>query len=473
MAAAQSGGYEFKVKGKLPTTCQCLICQELIRECTELPCHHPYCKSCLLRWEDQKLEENERLGRNHVLRCLLCNQEYKVQDKHYSGAIDRIVTEDLEVLCKHNEQGCPWTGAINDFMQHANADCSYVEITCRFTGCDVRFLRKAKQQHEQNCPMKEVNCDYCHQVIKVSRAQEHYGECGFHPTICGNTGCQQKCPKNQSAHHQLTDCLYQNITCSFDDVGCKVKVLRKDLLDHEAAANVSHTKLLLQKHLQTNTELAKTKQDLVETKKTLKVTNDELYATKEQLNITNNELLDAKTKLQNVETKLRESNDKIEELKKNYLPPKETQKAAKTLASQKHKPIISSHPEPLAKLKFQKDDQEINSLFSSSQSIPNYARRLENFSLKMEKGKLYFHQKNIFFKLSQFCNNGRDFYVIHVTNINEFRGHPYTVFSNDNLVLVDDRFAYNLYMQITNFNRENSELFLVSRRNQQEPQRCG
>ena len=62
-AGGQVGGYEFKVKGKLPTTCQCLICQELIRECTELPCHHPYCKSCLLRWEEQKREENERLRR--------------------------------------------------------------------------------------------------------------------------------------------------------------------------------------------------------------------------------------------------------------------------------------------------------------------------------------------------------------------------------------------------------------------------
>ena len=71
-AGGQVGGYEFKVKGKLPTTCQCLICQELIRECTELPCHHPYCKSCLLRWEEQKREENERLGRYQKLNPVVC-----------------------------------------------------------------------------------------------------------------------------------------------------------------------------------------------------------------------------------------------------------------------------------------------------------------------------------------------------------------------------------------------------------------
>ncbi|XP_066921687.1 RING finger protein DG17-like [Clytia hemisphaerica] len=175
MTEAQVGGYEFKVNGKIPTTCQCIVCKELIRECTELPCHHP----------------------NHVLRCMYCNQEYKVEEKHYSKTVDRIVTEDLEVFCKHHKQGCPWTGAINDFMQHANTDCPCVEITCRFTGCDVHFLRKAKQQHEQDCPMKEMNCDYCHQVIKVSQEQEHYTDCVSYPTVCSNQGCQYLAPRDQ------------------------------------------------------------------------------------------------------------------------------------------------------------------------------------------------------------------------------------------------------------------------------------
>uniref|UniRef100_A0A7M5X186 TRAF-type domain-containing protein n=1 Tax=Clytia hemisphaerica TaxID=252671 RepID=A0A7M5X186_9CNID len=197
-------------------------------------------------------------------------------------------------------------------MQHANTDCPCVEITCRFTGCDVHFLRKAKQQHEQDCPMKEMNCDYCHQVIKVSQEQEHYTDCVSYPTVCSNQGCQYLAPRDQVADHQSTDCLYQNIFCSFNDVGCKVKVLRKDLLDHETAANVSHTKLLLQKHLQTNTELAETKQDLVETKTKLNVTNDELYATKEQLDITNIELAGTKEKLNETSDDLNVTKDQLD-----------------------------------------------------------------------------------------------------------------------------------------------------------------
>ena len=111
----------------------------------------------------------------------------------------------------------------------------------------------------------------------------------------------------------------------------------------------------------------------METKQKLNVSSDELFATKEELNITNNDLSDTKAKLQNVEAKLNRSNDKIEEIQRHYLPPKKMEILAKQreqpghiLASQQHKPIISTfNAQPLPTITFQKDDQEINSLFSS------------------------------------------------------------------------------------------------------------
>ena len=212
--------------------------------------------------------------------------------------------------------------------------------------------------------------------------------------------------------------------------------------------------MLLQKHLQTTAELAETKK---------------------QLNIRKNELLDTKTKLQITEAKLRESNDTI----------------------------IISYPQPLAKVSLQVDDQEINSLFSSTfisifinlfQPFQNFTSRIENLSSHMEVGKIYFHQQNIFFKLSLFRNNHEVFYVDHDTNINEKRNRPNTVFFNDNFVLlecpssfydfnelrnnpftVNDNFElldyspfYDLHIEITNFDYEDSELFLVSRKRQQK-----
>uniref|UniRef100_A0A7M5XF27 Uncharacterized protein n=1 Tax=Clytia hemisphaerica TaxID=252671 RepID=A0A7M5XF27_9CNID len=223
MAGEESGGYEFKTKGKLPTRCQCLICQELLKQCVELPCRHPFCSSCLVRWEDQKRKERKGLEQERPFRCMLCNQEYQIQEKRNNTVVDNIITEDIEVLCKHHEQGCPWTGAINDFMQHANTDCPYVEITCRFMGCDVRFLRKAKKQHEQNCPMKEINCVYCQMAFKESDEQNHYRQCLKYPTKCPNQGCEIVFPKNEVSGHQNTECLFQTIKCEFENFGCNVQ----------------------------------------------------------------------------------------------------------------------------------------------------------------------------------------------------------------------------------------------------------
>ena len=56
-------GYNFKTKHTVPTAYKCLICHLLIRGCTELTCGHSYCRECLERWEELKIQENEKLKR--------------------------------------------------------------------------------------------------------------------------------------------------------------------------------------------------------------------------------------------------------------------------------------------------------------------------------------------------------------------------------------------------------------------------
>ena len=72
-------GYDFKIKDEnFPTTYQCLICHLLIRKLIELPCSHPYCEQCLLRWEQQKLE-----GPQAPFKCMVCKKIYVEKDVSY------------------------------------------------------------------------------------------------------------------------------------------------------------------------------------------------------------------------------------------------------------------------------------------------------------------------------------------------------------------------------------------------------
>jgi len=60
------GGYDFETVDPIPAEYVCLICQMLLREATELPCTHIYCKNCLVRWEDKTLNENKYVLENNI-----------------------------------------------------------------------------------------------------------------------------------------------------------------------------------------------------------------------------------------------------------------------------------------------------------------------------------------------------------------------------------------------------------------------
>ena len=52
------GGYDFETKSE--TNYECPICKKIIRQFTELPCHHFACRACLEYWERQQRENHQR-----------------------------------------------------------------------------------------------------------------------------------------------------------------------------------------------------------------------------------------------------------------------------------------------------------------------------------------------------------------------------------------------------------------------------
>ncbi|KAJ7357517.1 TNF receptor-associated factor 4, partial [Desmophyllum pertusum] len=90
------------------------------------------------------------------------------------------------------------------------------------------------------------------------------------PLNCVN-GCEQVVPRVQMPRHLETDCLLTSLSCPYHDLGCFVKVERRDLERHIQQQTTAHLNLackkLVQLHLDFDHEKTSLKKQLEELKK--------------------------------------------------------------------------------------------------------------------------------------------------------------------------------------------------------------
>ena len=67
----------------------------------------------------------------------------------------------------------------------------------------------------------------------------------FQRIKCPNGRCTANLPARDMAEHKAHDCLFEPVECPFAVVGCKERMLRKDIKNHEKDASVEHNRLLL------------------------------------------------------------------------------------------------------------------------------------------------------------------------------------------------------------------------------------
>ena len=115
---------------------------------------------------------------------------------------------------------CTWTGKLCDAKQHFN-ECEYAGEICEF-GCGAVVRRMDMSEHKVSiCLKREVPCS--------------------------NVGCTAVMPGSYIDFHKRTKCLYELVDCPFSSVGCKKRMMRKDLDTHEDYAMKQHNRLLLKK----------------------------------------------------------------------------------------------------------------------------------------------------------------------------------------------------------------------------------
>ena len=114
-----------------------------------------------------------------------------------------------------------------------------------------------------------MNCEGEKKVIEGI----HKEQCSNYPLNCPNNCGIDNIPRHQLATHLTDVCCLQLVPCEYVNVGCVMKVYRKDIAEHCTEYATHHLHLVHTSLATTNDEIAVTKQQVSQVNNQLSATH--------------------------------------------------------------------------------------------------------------------------------------------------------------------------------------------------------
>ena len=231
---AELGGYYYKFVYPPEDRLICKICQVPSRDphLTEC-CGNNFCRSCL---------GQARQATAVSTACPICRRETFVTINNKQA--DREI-KSLHIYCTNKEKGCEWQSELNDIDDHlGNSDgCQFEEVKCS-NECGKMIQRRYLTSHvETECPRCKVNCQYCHDTGEHQFIEDqHKEECPKLPLPCPNNCEVGSVPRDDMEAH-LISCDSEMIQCEYHNVGCEVRMARKDQEKHNKEKMDDHLRM--------------------------------------------------------------------------------------------------------------------------------------------------------------------------------------------------------------------------------------
>ena len=248
----QHGGYryEFAEKRGVPDRLKCNICSLPSRDPHKSTCCGDiFCKSCL--------DHDKKAAATTNNACKTCGKKFETFPDR---AVDNEIQE-LHVHCTNKVKGCMWKCKLKNINNHLgyNKNCQFEEVMCP-NECGKMMERRHLTNHLKTaCPRRKVNCKYCHDTGEHQFIEsQHKEECPKLPLPCPNK-CEVGSVLREDMEAHMKECPLEMIQCEYRNVGCNVKIARKD--------QQKHNKEKMEEHLmKTNAALTSTREDLANTK---------------------------------------------------------------------------------------------------------------------------------------------------------------------------------------------------------------
>jgi TNF receptor-associated factor 4 len=147
---------------------------------------------------------------------------------------------DLIVKCENSGAGCGWLGELRALEEHKPA-CQCILTRCPLS-CDTLLYglkgcvpKKNLESHlGEECQERNYECPHCGEGGKYSeRTGPHLEDCLYAPMPCPNGGCDKEVSSFLVTIHMATECDFEVVDCKYKADGCDVRLVRKDLEEHE------------------------------------------------------------------------------------------------------------------------------------------------------------------------------------------------------------------------------------------------
>ncbi len=228
----------------------CFICMKVLNEPQMVNCcEKRFCKDCLTEW----MTNNKTCPH-----CRSTEFTYMFSKRQE----DRI--SKLLVYCANKAHGCKSTLKVSEYQHHLSVDnaqgCFFTKLPCPIQ-CGADLFRGDLDNHcKEKCPKRRVQCQYCksegeYQMITGS----HTDTCPCYSLACPQA-CGAEVLRNDLTAHQGV-CPLEPVACPFSDIGCKVKVPRRDLDKHIQSSMLQHVTDMALSHTATKTQLTALKQE--------------------------------------------------------------------------------------------------------------------------------------------------------------------------------------------------------------------
>lgn len=168
---------------------QCVVCRNLVECISFSDCGHVWCNSCHSR----------------IRKCPICRVSVTTLRNDNS-----FVCRLLRRYCERKCSNCPWKGGLLDLVGH-NKMCPKGVISC--DTCTERMTRDKAETHIGVCPMREVTCSRCKEIILVKDKEYHDTcTCKAKEVVC------EFCQKHHSSEeewiqHVKYECRQRNVPC--------------------------------------------------------------------------------------------------------------------------------------------------------------------------------------------------------------------------------------------------------------------